>query len=172
MTRKGIGGHALPNRGRTDDWCTPPEIIQALGPFDLDPCRCYGQRDDTAANAFTLDDDGLSQEWTGRVWLNPPYGSECAQWMRKMAAHNWGTALIFARTETAMFFESVWHHAASILFIQGRLHFHYPDGLRATGNAGGPHCLIAYGLVDSMKLQFAHQCGKVSGRFIRLQEKS
>jgi hypothetical protein len=35
---QGIGGHHRPYRGQTDEWLTPPEIIAALGQFDLDPC--------------------------------------------------------------------------------------------------------------------------------------
>jgi hypothetical protein len=33
-----IGKHERPNKGATDIWLTPLEIIDALGPFDLDPC--------------------------------------------------------------------------------------------------------------------------------------
>ena len=37
--------------------------------------------------------------------MNPPYGPPpvIGPWMRRMAAHGHGTALIFARTETAIF---------------------------------------------------------------------
>lgn len=34
----GIGDHETPNKGETDVWLTPLNIIQALGSFDLDPC--------------------------------------------------------------------------------------------------------------------------------------
>ncbi len=44
-----------------------------------------------------------------------------------------------------MFFEHVWGKADAILFIKGRLHFHYVKGERAKSNAGAPSCLIAYG---------------------------
>lgn len=26
------------NTDNNDEWLTPPEIVEALGPFDLDPC--------------------------------------------------------------------------------------------------------------------------------------
>jgi hypothetical protein len=65
--------------------------------------------------------------------------------MRKMAEHGNGIALIPARTETVMFYESVWNKAQAVLFIEGRPHFHYPDGVRAPFNSGAPICLIAYG---------------------------
>jgi len=39
-----------------------------------------------------------------------------------------------------------------VLFLEGRLHFHYPDGTRAKANAGAPSCLVAYGRYDAYKL--------------------
>lgn len=66
-----------------------------------------------------------------------------------MALHGSGIALIFARTETAMFFEAAWSKASAILFLEGRLTFHYPDGRPAEHNAGGPSCLIAYSQADA-----------------------
>jgi len=137
----------------TDNWLTPPAIIRALGDFDLDPCTCDAMPWKTADKQFTLADDGLTQDWgDNRVWLNPPYSREAVKWLRLMAKHNHGTALVFARTETAWFFETVWRAASAVLFLEGRLHFHYPDGTRAKANAGAPSCLVAYGRFDSYKL--------------------
>lgn len=144
VSRSGIGGrHSA--RGATDTWLTPPEIINALGPFDLDPCAPIKRPWDTARQHFTIMDNGLAQDWHGRVWLNPPYGQETGKWLGRLAAHGDGIALIFARTETEMFVEHVWGSADAVLFIAGRLHFHHADGRRAAANAGGPSCLVAYG---------------------------
>ena len=65
--------------------------------------------------------------------------------MRRMAEHGDGIALIPARTETAMFYETVWPRANAVLFVKGRPHFHTVDGARAPFNSGAPICLIAYG---------------------------
>lgn len=65
--------------------------------------------------------------------------------MRKLADHGNGIALIPARTETVMFYETVWAYADAILFVRGRPHFHTVDGKRAPFNSGAPICLIAYG---------------------------
>ena len=51
-----------------------PEIVSALGPFDLDPCSPVNRPWPTAAQHFTVRDDGLAQAWHGRVWCNPPFG--------------------------------------------------------------------------------------------------
>ena len=57
----------------TDEWYTPKEIIDALGEFDLDPCAPVAPPYKTANVMYNKNDDGLKQEWKGRVWLNPPY---------------------------------------------------------------------------------------------------
>lgn len=150
-----IGGHQSAAM-KNDEWLTPPGIVKALGNFDLDPCAPSDSRRpwDTAKQHFSVEDDGLSKPWVGRVWCNPPYGSEAAHWLKRMAEHGNGIALIFARTETAMFFEHVWKSADAVLFVKGRLHFHYVDGSRAAANSGAPSALIAYGKanVDSIRI--------------------
>ncbi len=140
-----MGGHQLPNEGVTNVWLTPPEIVKALGPFDLDPCAMVDQPWRTAKKQFTAEDDGFTQEWKGRVWCNPPYGRWSGAWLERMAEHRNGIALIFARTETAMFFEQVWEKADALLFLKGRLFFYRPDGVQAKHNAGAPSVVLAYG---------------------------
>lgn len=166
----GIGSHHSANP-QTDEWLTPPGIVRALGPFDLDPCAPLDRPWDTAAAHLTAADDGLDHEWSGRVWLNPPY-SEVESWMRRLAAHGQGTALVFARTETAWWFESIWPAAAALLFLRGRLTFHRPDGTPAPNghNSGGPSVLIAYGDADADALERAasNPTGSLSGAYVRL----
>ncbi len=147
----GIGSHTLPNRGQTNEWMTPPDILEALGQFDDDPT--------------TKGTSGLNREWKGRIFINPPYGPDTRHWLRRLAMHKDGIALVFARTETKMFFDSVWNDADALLFIEGRLHFYRPDGARAKGNAGGPSVLIAYGRRNADCLK---HCG-ISGKFVVLK---
>lgn len=137
-----LSGHQSA-RMKNDEWLTPPEILRALGPFDLDPCAPEARPWDMAREHFS--ERGLEQPWFGRVWCNPPFGREGAHWLRKMVSHGNGIALIPARTETAMFYESVWKKADAVCFIKGRPHFHYVDGTRAPFNSGAPICLVAYG---------------------------
>lgn len=164
--RRAIGSHQSANSG-THTWLTPPDIIAALGLFDLDPCACPDPRPwSTARTHWTRTDGPLRREWFGRVWLNPPFGPKplVTAFMQRMAAHNRGTALLFARTETEMFFASVWGKAVAILFVQGRPHFHHQDGRRAGANSGAPVCLIAYGQDDADRLR---HCG-IPGRYLVL----
>lgn len=145
-----MGDGAHPYRARpvaeSHVWLTPPEIVEALGPFDLDPCAAPSPRPwPTAARHIELPECGLTGEWQGRVWCNPPFGSHTGQWLGRMALHGNGIALAFARTDTAMFHTWVWPKASAVLFLRKRPHFYLPDGTRAKGNSGGPICLIAYG---------------------------
>jgi hypothetical protein len=141
-------------RAITHDWITPRFIIEALGgadSFDLDPCQSPTQPWLCARRGIVRPVDGLAEPWgrEARVWCNPPYNVHASLWLAKLARHasggGSGTALVFARTETEMFFDHVWGVADAVLFLEGRLHFHYPDGRRAEANAGGPSCVIAYG---------------------------
>ncbi|MEN6540876.1 MAG: DNA N-6-adenine-methyltransferase [Mizugakiibacter sp.] len=158
-----IGGHHSA-AALKDEWLTPPGIIAALGPFDLEPCSPILRPWDTAYSHYTIEDNGLAKPWFGRVWCNPPYGLHAAQWLERCAAHGNAIALVFARTETRMFFDHVWPKAYGILFIEGRLHFHHVNGQRAAANSGGPSVLIAYDPENADRL---NRCG-IQGRFVEL----
>lgn len=142
----GMGGHSRAYRGNSVEWYTPPGIFAALGlTFDLDPCAPPGGLDWIPASRFYSDlDDGLSQPWSGRVWLNPPYGPRTGDWMRRLAAHGHGIALVFARTETEWWHATV-PSAHAVCFIAGRLTFVDEDRQPGAFNAGAPSALIGFG---------------------------
>lgn len=158
-----MGGHHSPVY-ETDTWLTPPEIIRALGPFDLDPCAAPEPRPwGCARENYTRKENGLSLPWNGRVWLNPPYGgpSIIRPWLARMAEHGNGTALIFARTETDAFHTLIWPVAKAVMFIRGRIYFHRLNGTRAPHNAGAPSCLVAYSDYDVERLRDSGLPGQV-----------
>ena len=147
-----------------DEWLTPPEVIRNLGEFDLDPCSPINRPWSTANNHFTIEDDGLNKEWFGRVWCNPPYGNQTGLWLKKCSEYGNAVALIFARTETKMFFDYIWDKADGLYFIKGRLKFHHVDGKQGDA-AGAPSVLIAHGQnnVDSLSNY------PLPGKFIKLR---
>lgn len=168
---KGIGGHQS-RRAKSEIWLTPPTIIQTLGPYDLDPCAAPAPRPwPTAEHHIVEADDGLSQPWFGRVWMNPPYGDAARRWLLRLADHGTGTALIFARTDTSMFFNGVWDRATALLFLRGRLFFHHPSGVRAEHNSGAPSVLIAYGDYDAERLYVSCNTNALPGKFIPLSRR-
>lgn len=161
--------NANPEDGHgTDTWITPQFVIDALGgwqSFNLDPCAPEIQPWPTACQRYTEAENGLIQPWEGRVWLNPPYSQKLmADFMLRLANHNHGTALIFARTETKLFFEQVWSRASAVLFVRHRLHFYHADGKIGTGNSGAPSVLVAYGNDDADILS----AEPIEGKFIPL----
>lgn len=153
-------GFAFDRTEGLEEWLTPPYIINALGPFDLDPCAPITRLFDTARSHYTINDDGLSLPWQGRIWLNPPYGDQTTRWVQRLAEHGNGIALIFARTETATFFPWVWEHASAVLFLRGRVKFYNVDGTQG-GTAGAPSCLIAYGENNAIALEKSGLDGRV-----------
>ena len=138
------------------EWLTPPEVISALGEFDLDPCTPEIMPWRTARHRYTRKDDGLICPWFGRVWVNPPFGPYAPKWMDRLRQHGNGIALIPARTETRMFFSSVWGQADGACFIRGRMWFHHPDGRRFANGTNAPVCLVAYGRKNLASL---YACG-------------
>lgn len=75
---------------RSDEHLTPRFILDAvlecLGGIDLDPCsNSLSCPNVPAARHFIRDDDGLSQPWDGRVFLNPPFGRDVDRWFTKLA---------------------------------------------------------------------------------------
>lgn len=158
-----LGGENQNEGGRQREvrWLTPRYIPEALGTFDLDPCGAPGH--DLARRTYVLEngDDGLRDEWFGRVWLNPPYGKAQDPFMARMVEHGNGIALIFARTETKSFFEYVWNSATAVLFLKGRLNFLDANGQRAKANAGAPSVLVAYGEENARILEQSGIEGKM-----------
>ena len=147
-------------------WITPRWILDALGEFDLDPCACPIQPWRCARQP--LMGGGLEAPWHGRVWLNPPYDKEAVKWLRRLAEHEDGISLTFARTETKWFFETIWDRADAVLFLKGRLHFHHPDGRRAKANCGAPPVLAAYGAENADILANS----SLAGKFIALRARA
>lgn len=126
----------------TCEWETPQLFFDALNAeyhFDVDVCA-------TANNAkceryYTKEQDGLSQQWKGVCWMNPPYGREIGKWMRKAYESSlYGATvvcLVPARTDTAW-----WHDYAmkgEVEFVRGRLKF---GGSKA--NAPFPSAIVTF----------------------------
>ena len=111
----------------TDLWSTPQWLFNELNEefgFDLDVCAL--QENAKCPRYFRPEEDGLKQLWTGRCWMNPPYGEEIGLWVHKAWQSALDGALVVcllpARTDTAWWHDYVME-AAEIRFLRGRLKF-------------------------------------------------
>lgn len=110
----------------TDLWSTPQNFFDKLHGefcFDLDVCSTHENA--KVQKHFTKEDDGLSQQWSGVCWMNPPYGREIGAWMRKAHESAMGGAVVVclvpARTDTKWWHDYAIQH--EVRFIRGRLKF-------------------------------------------------
>lgn len=152
------------SQNSTDEWYTPLEILDALGTFDLDPCAPINPLWPTASVMYNKKDNGLQKEWFGRIWLNPPYSRPLIElFVRKLADHNNGIALLFNRCDNNMFHEVIFKKATAMKFLRHRIKFYRPDGTRG-GSPGCGSVLIAFGESNAKVLK---DCN-IEGKFIRL----
>jgi len=151
-----------------DEWLTPPEIVNALGEFDVDPSSPINRPWPTAKKHYTIEDDGLKQVWEGRIWMNPPYGNQIKHWMKKLSEHGNGIALVFSRTESRWFHQFCWEKATGIFFFKGRISFYHVTGEKAM-SATAASCLVAYGSDNAEKIKSAIANGSLQGVYINLR---
>ena len=111
----------------TDDWATPIGFFAALDRvfrFELDVCA--SDTNHKCARYFTAEQNGLSQDWRGTCWMNPPYGRGIGDWVKKAhdsARHHGATVvcLVPARTDTRWW--QTYCRDAEVFFVPGRLKF-------------------------------------------------
>jgi len=134
------------------DWATPPAFIKwyesRIGHrFHLDAAA--SSRNAKADHFYTIEDDSLSREWWGHVWLNPPFGRELPRWLEKCAEQIKNPmvhsihVLIPARTDTKWFHDLVMPHAYLAYLIKGRFNFRFDDAVPGA-NAPFPSMLVVY----------------------------
>ena len=129
----------------SNEYYTPPKYIEAarelMGGIDVDPASCKAaQRTVKAGVYYTKDDDGLIKKWTGRVWLNPPYGkiknkSNQGYWGQQLLSRfktgevSEGVLLVRAAVGYR-WFELLWD-AMPVCFVRERISFVRKDGSSA-----------------------------------------
>ena len=128
--------HVTFNSGN-NEWYTPGKYIdlarQVLGVIDLDPASCELANETVKAERFYSEqDNGLTKDWTGRVWMNPPYGSDLiGQFTEKFAKEytagkiTEGIVLVNNATETAWFCQMM-TAASAVVFPRGRIRYNSP----------------------------------------------
>lgn len=111
------------------------------------------------------EDDGLKQDWEGRVWLNPTYSRPLIElFCKKMAENGNGIALLFNRLDTGMMQDVVLRNAHAVKFLRKRIRFYRPDGTQG-GSPGCGSVLFAFGEENAKILQE----NKLEGVFLRIK---
>ena len=137
------GCHVSHNAGE-HEWYTPAEYIAAvkevLGEIDLDPASSAKAQETVGARVwYDKDEDGLEQDWSGRVWLNPPYESGLVdRFMAKLResfdARHVDEAISLTNNATdTEWFGGAAESASAMCVVLKRIKF-----LDADGNPGAP----------------------------------
>ena len=145
--RTKIDSTADPNE-RNDRWLTPKHIVEALGPFDLDPCGAPGHI--LAERTYLLEngDDGLRAPYWGTGFMTPPYNARImAPWIERMIEHNNGILLIPASTGIKLWQDLIFPNATAIHFYRHRIEFLRREGFEGGEKMVSPQAsaIIAFG---------------------------
>lgn len=130
--------HVSHNSGE-NQWYTPEEYVEAarkvMGSIDIDPASNAQANEVVKAKVFySKENDGLTKEWNGNIWLNPPYAQPLislfsAELVKKIKSKEIKQALVLVNnaTETKWFQEMV-NICNAICLISGRVRFLDPSG--------------------------------------------
>jgi len=125
--------HVSHNSGE-NEWYTPKKYIESarkvLGTIDLDPASSEAANKIVKAEGFhSIETNGLSLDWYGRVWMNPPYSSGLIEeFIEKFCGHFDagniidGIVLVNNATET-IWFQQIAKIASMICFPKGRIKY-------------------------------------------------
>lgn len=134
----------------TDDFLTPPELVEAMGIFDLDPCASRRQSAPLARESYCYPEaDGLLLPWFGSVFVNPPF-SQTRAWVQRFVLHGDGVLLCPARVETD-WFRPLWEYCDGIFFSHLCIKYGCPPGIHhAPGFFGGAFCAMGRGNAERL----------------------
>lgn len=141
------GGPRTLGTGETE-WYTPARYVElarrVLGTIDLDPASCDAAQKTVRATAYyTKTEDGLSREWHGRVWLNPPYAQpDIAHFIDKLITERSDGRVTAAIALVNNYTDTGWFHAAAEIadatcFTRGRVKFVDVNGAECDAPARG-----------------------------------
>ena len=157
------GAHVSNNSG-DNEWYTPKEYLDAvksvMGCIDVDPAS--SQIANTivqAATYYTVADDGRNKDWTGNVFMNPPYAHPLIdeftnKLISEIQSGNTKQAIVLVNNATeTKWFQSLANKAAAVCFPQSRLKFWSPEKASATP-LQGQACLYFGNDIKAFRSEF------------------
>lgn len=128
--------HVANNSGE-NEWYTPAQYVESarrvMGSIDLDPASSeIANKRVGATTIFTKDDDGLSMDWFGNIWMNPPYAQPLiSQFIEKLTANRtFEQAIVLVNNATETQWGQMLLRASdAVCFHQGRIRFIDPFGV-------------------------------------------
>lgn len=148
--------------GKCDEWHTPAYIFDALGErFNLDVAAPPEGPRYVPADEW-LFSTGLTAEWSGFVWMNPPFGHQATKrlWLRRFFDHGNGIALLPDRT-SAPWFQEFAPRADALLWVAPKIKFERDDGTVGESPGTGT-VLMAAGKRAANALIRGHSLGMVT----------
>lgn len=133
---------AVMSSSKSDEWYTPVWLMDRLREefnFTLDAAACKTSH--IVDRYYSIDNDGLSKDWTGEtVFCNPPY-SNISKWVQKFSETDGVVvALVPVRAGTGYWSKYVYPYAKEILIFRGRIKFE-----NSPYSAPFDACLLLYG---------------------------
>ena len=130
-------------------WETPQDFFNELHKeFDFTLDVAASHENAKLDNYYTVEENGLEQNWEGRVFVNPPYGREIKHWVEKAYKESLEpynecvVMLIPSRTDTRYWHDYIFDKAADVRFLKGRLKFELNG--QAKQSAPFPSAVIVY----------------------------
>jgi hypothetical protein len=146
--------------GATDEWYTPPHVFQAMrATFAMDVSSPGQKVTPWIPAGHFITARSLERDWTGFVWMNPPFGGRngLVPWLEKFCQHGNGVALVPDRT-SAPWWQQFAPRMELILFVTPKIKFIGADGVPGKSPAQGT-CLMAIGRLGCAALQNAADNG-------------
>lgn len=157
---------------KSEEWYTPPEYIEAarlvLGQIDIDPASNEtAQEVIQAAVYYTKETNGLDKDWIGKLWLNPPWGQICGEFVTKAVQDyengdvSEAILLLNSNSNDTLWWQPLWNY--TLCFTKGRINFYNNDG-EASGSTHGS-CFVYLGNNKNTFREVFKQYGAIVRRY-------
>lgn len=171
VMREAVKKAHVANNSGNNEWYTPAKHIElartVMGGIDTDPATSeVANRTVKAAQIFTAEDDGRTQVWSGRVWMNPPYAqplmgdfAEAVSSKFESGEIEQACILVNNATET-QWFQRMLSAASAVCFPKSRIKFMDPEGNASGAPLQGQAIVYMGGNVEAFQDAFKAE-GKV-----------